>query len=651
MRIKKAEMISLNQIKIQDEFWDKYRKLVHEVILKYQWDVMNDAIEGAEKSHCIENFKIASGKAKGEFYGEVFQDSDVAKWLEAVAYSLMEFPDEELEKQADKLINLIEAAQQPDGYFNTYYILKEPDRRFENLREGHELYTLGHMIEAAVAYYKATKKEKFLNIVCKMTDLIDDTFGSEQGKRRGMPGHQEIELALVKLYEVTGEERYLKLAKYFIDVRGLGKDNYFLQEMKRDGQRNIFPELVDYRPEYAQAHLPVRKQRTAEGHAVRACYMYCAMADLAEKYQDQELLKVCETLMDNIITKRMYVTGGIGSSGILERFTVDYDLPNGYNYSETCASIGLALFARRMLLITKDGKYADIMERVLYNAVLAGVSMEGTEFFYVNPLEIWPKSCIERTSKEHIKSKRQKWFGVACCPANISRTLASIGEYIYGYEKNTIYINLYIQNTATILLERGEVQIEMRAKYPWEKCVEIEITGMKKEDSNCMLAVRIPEYADDFQILWNGIHANFQMNRGYAYIKIKQNGCCTVLFEFSPRFLHANPKVREDAGKVCIANGPLVYAAEEIDNGENLSALYIDTAQAIAYEKNDEFVKNAVFLTAQGKRIKEDDWRETELYKECRITLQDTKIKFIPYAYWNNRGEGEMSVWFKELVK
>ena len=257
--MRKAKTVELKNIKICDGFWDKYRKLVKEEILDYQWDAMNDRIEGAAKSHCIENFRIAAGESRGEFYGAVFQDSDAAKWLEAAAYSLAEHPDEELEKKADGLIDLIGRAQRPDGYFNTYFILKEPEKRFTNLREGHELYTLGHMIEAAVAYCQSTGKRKFLDIVRRMADLVDATFGPQEGKRQGMPGHQEIELALVKLYDVTGERRYLELAKYFIDVRGTGKENYFLEEMKRPGQTRIFPELDDYRPEYSQSHLPVRK--------------------------------------------------------------------------------------------------------------------------------------------------------------------------------------------------------------------------------------------------------------------------------------------------------------------------------------------------------------------------------------------------------
>lgn len=291
--------ISLKQIHVTDNFWNKYVHLVKDVIIPYQWDILNDKLEDVETSHCIENFKIAAGEKEGEFQGAVFQDTDVAKWLEAVGFVLNYERDEKLEELADETIELIGRAQQPDGYLNTYFTIKEPDGRWSNLMEGHELYTAGHMIEAAVAYYEATGKRRFLEIVSKFADLVCQTFGSEEGKIHGYPGHQEIELALVKLYRVTREKKYLDLAKYFIDLRGTGK-NYFLEEEKRPGHKRIFPDFVNYDTMYAQAHKPVRKQRTAEGHAVRANYMYSAMADLAYEYQDKELQQACRNLWDNM---------------------------------------------------------------------------------------------------------------------------------------------------------------------------------------------------------------------------------------------------------------------------------------------------------------------------------------------------------------
>ena len=639
--MKKMKTISVQDIKIIDDFWDKYRRLVKEEILPYQWNAMNDKIEGAAKSHCIENFRIAAGEKEGEFYGAVFQDSDAAKWLEATAYVLAEEYDEKLKKLADSLIDLLEKAQQSDGYFNTYFILKAPDQRFKNLREGHELYTLGHMIEAAVAYTKATGEDRFLCIVEKMVDLVEKTFGSEEGKIHGMPGHQEIELALMKLYDWTGIDKYKKLAKYFIDVRGTGEENYFLKEMGRNDVKAIFPELRSYIPEYSQSHCPVRKQETAEGHAVRAVYMYAAMADIAAEYDDEELFLACEKLWDNITKKRMYVTGGIGSSGILERFTTDYDLPNAYNYSETCASIGLALFSQRMMQITQDAKYIDVVEKALYNTILSGIGMDGRSFFYVNPLEVWPPSCMGGTSKEHVKSNRQKWFGVACCPANVSRTLASLGEYIYAYNDDTIFINLFIGNNAHIQLKKGAVHIELRTNFPWENGFEVCINPCEQE---CKLALRIPQYASKYTVMSDGEKIAYERKKEYAIISCKERKTYYINFTAEPCFIRANPKVREDAGKVCVMRGPLVYAAEEVDNGENLSKLYIDTTKEIQVIEDREYHKLRVF----GKKILEDNWSEEELYGTHPLKTEVTKIDMIPYAYWNNRGEGEMSVWMKE---
>ncbi len=487
--------LPLQNIEINDGFWSKYTKLVKDVIIPYQWDILNDKVEDAEPSHCLNNFKIAAGEIEGKFGGAVFQDTDVAKWLEAVAYSLTTEKDENLEKVADEVIELIGKAQCEDGYINTYFTIKEPELRWTNLTEGHELYTAGHLLEAAVAYYNATGKDKFLNIMIKFADLICDTFGEDENKKQGYPGHQEIELALFKLYEVTGNRKYADMAKYFIDERGK-EPNLFLEEEKTEQFKRIFPEFAGYTPLYSQSHLPVREQKTAEGHAVRATYMYCAMADLAYEYNDKELFKACETLWNNIVNKRMFITGGIGSSALLERFTTDYDLPNDINYSETCASIGLALFGLRMAKITKESKYIDIVEKALYNTVLSGIAMDGKSFFYVNPLEVWPDSCLPRTSKEHVKPVRQKWFGVACCPPNIARTLASLGQYIYMQDKDTLYINLFVSNKSKVELENTVLNVEMITEFPNDSNVKLHLSSNNNEKLS--IAIRIPDYAEGF---------------------------------------------------------------------------------------------------------------------------------------------------------
>lgn len=645
----KLHPVDLRKIHIEDTFWSKHVSLVKEAVIPYQWDAINDRIKDAKPSHSLMNFKIAAGQCRGEFYGVVFQDTDVAKWLEAVGFSLAGKKDGELERTADEVIDIIEKAQCPDGYLNTYFTIKEPDKRWSDLCEGHELYTAGHMMEAAVAYYIGTGKRKFLDVMLRFADLICDTFGFEEGKIHGYPGHQEVEIGLIKLYQVTGERKYLEQASYFINARGVG-DNWFLKEMSRPGFEYIFPEFKDYEPLYSQSHLPVREQTAAEGHAVRAMYMYSAMADLAEAMQDEGLLEACRTLWDNMTQKRMYITGSIGSSGVLERFTTDYDLPNDCNYSESCASIGMAMFGQRMGNITREAGYYDVVERALYNTVLAGIALDGKSFFYVNPLEVWPDNCLPRTSKEHVKPTRQKWFGVACCPPNIARTLASLGQYIYGVDDNSIYVNLFISNQTTVDMGGNEVSLEMDTRFPWDMLVRITFRGVPA--AGIRLAVRIPEYAEDFCIRNGGGdgEAAFSREAGYAVITVTEDNCIQVQWKSPARFVRSNPLVRADSGKVALMRGPVVYCLEEADNGPNLAAVYAD-ASAPVREEQRELFGGIIGLSFTGKKISGQSWDETELYAAHPVELEEIECRAVPYAYWNNRGEGEMLVWIKELLR
>lgn len=640
--------IPLKCMKIIDAFWKPSIDLVRKSIIPYQWEILNDLVCDAEPSHCLHNFKVAANEEKGDFMGAVFQDTDVAKWLEAVAYTLEAFPNEELEQLADETIALIGRSQQEDGYLDTYFIIKEPEERFKNLTEGHELYTAGHMIEAAVAYFQATGKDAFLRIVCKTADLLCDTFGPEENKFHGYPGHQEIELALVRLYRVTGNRNYLELAKYFIDVRGMGA-NYFLEEQKQRGGKRIFPEFSGYDPAYSQSHLPVRDQKTAEGHAVRAVYMYCAMADLAFEYKDESLMAACRTLWDNITSKRMYLTGGIGSSGVLERFTTDYDLPNDRNYSETCASIGLALFGSRMARITKDASYMDTVELELYNNILAGIAMDGKSFFYVNPLEVWPDNCMNRTSMEHVKPVRQTWFGVACCPPNIARTLASLGHYIVFGDKNRIYVNLYI---SAIIEEITGVTLKIDSRMPWEGRCEITCGGNGwKDDGVVKLALRIPAYAHNFTIVGkDGSHIRWYEETGYAILDGKMGAEVLVLtWDMPAAYIWADPMVRADAGKVAVKKGPMVYCLEEIDNGANLAGIFVDTSQTPLETWESGLLGGVVSISLRGNRLVEKPRQKRELYGRERPQFVAVTLKAVPYARWCNRTPGEMTVWMKEL--
>jgi DUF1680 family protein len=642
----KLRPVELQQIKIKDSFWSKHVDLVADVIIPYQWDALNDRLPDADPSHCLENFAIAAGRKTGEFHGMVFQDTDVAKWLEAVGFSLAVNKNEALEKVADEVIELIGEAQQPDGYLNTYFTIKDPEQRWKNLCEGHELYTAGHMMEAAVAYYLGTGKRAFLNIVIRFADLLCRTFGVEEGQNHGYPGHQEVEIGLIKLYNVTGEKKYLDLAKHFIDIRGVG-ENYFLKEMKRPDFKRIFPHLTDFQSVYSQSDKPARELTVATGHAVRAVYMYSAMADLAYEYQDEELIQACKRLWNNIVQKQMYITGGIGSSGILERFTVDYDLPNDRNYSETCASIGLAMFGIRMANILRDAKYIDVVERALYNTVLAGIALDGKSFFYVNPLEVWPPNCITGTSLEHVQPNRRKWFGVACCPPNVARALASLGHYIYSTNENELFLNLFISNDTEVDLSSGKVSICVETKFPFENRIFVKLSEVPS--LGLPLRVRIPEYAKEYTILQDGQPLDYTVKKGYAYLHLSHANPLEITFEAPPTFIRANPNLRANIGKVALVKGPLVYCLEEVDNGINLAALLVDTNQVIE-EKRTSLFGGITELNFKGKRVADHLWSEEELYGEHPVKFIDVPLKGIPYPYWNNRGPGEMLVWMKELL-
>lgn len=652
MTITISRPISLKDVHITDDFWSAYIQLVREVVVPYQWEALNDRVEGAAPSHAMKNFKIAAGLETGEFYGMVFQDSDVSKWLEAVSYLLETGADPELERLADEVIDIIDKAQQKDGYLNTYFTLKEPDSRWTNLAECHELYCAGHFIEAAVAYYKATGKRKVLNVACRLGDCIDQVFGSGPDQLNGYDGHQEIELALVKLYNVTHEERYLRLSQFFLDERGK-EPSFYEMEYHRRSMKVHFPMLdIVHDRAYSQAHVPVREQQTAEGHAVRAVYMCTGMADVAAATGDAELLEACRRLWKNIVNKRMYITGAIGSMEHGESFSLDYDLPNDTAYAETCASIGLIFFAQRMLQIEPNSEYADVMEQALYNTVISGMSRDGKRFFYVNPLEVWPEAIGKNHNVHHVKAERQGWFGCACCPPNISRLLASLGQYIYNIQGRTVYANLYIGNHAKVDIEGQQVKITEQSQFPWDGLVRFQIDAEKEIDFT--LALRIPSWSQDAKLVVQGetISLSEVCKNGYAYIHRKwQSGDhVDLLLPMSVNRMTGHPNVRANIGKVALQRGPLVYCLEEADNGPSLHQVCLERRQEIAYEIafEAELLGGLQTITVPAKRIDSSGWGE-HLYRANTETFmkQDT-LKFIPYYAWANRGSGEMAVWVKE---
>jgi DUF1680 family protein len=630
----------------KDGFWGKRVEQVGEIIVPYQWQALNDKVPGAPRSHAMENFRIAAGLAKGEFYGFVFQDSDLYKWLEALSYCLMNQPDPELERLADEVIEVIAKAQQPDGYLNTYFTIKEPQNRWKNLRDNHELYCAGHLFEAAVANYQATGKHTLLDVARRFADHIAAMFGPEPGKKRGYPGHPEIELALVKLYRLTGETRYLALAKFFIDERGQ-KPLYFEIEAKERGEEK--PQLPFWTPGYCQSHLPVREQTEAVGHAVRAMYLYSAMADLALETQDETLVKACHRLWESVTKRRMYITGGIGSSAEGEAFTFDYDLPSDRAYTETCASIGLVFWAHRMLRLDANRKYADIMERALYNGVLSGVSLDGTKYFYTNPLEVWPKACQNRYDLRHVLFQRQPWFDCACCPPNIARLLASIPQYVYSCEKDVVYIHLFAAGEAVLELPSGQVTLIQETEYPWEG--EVTIRVHTKEPVQFTLAIRIPGWCRDPSLRVNGDEMDLAslLEKGYAKIKRKwRDGEKIQLSLPMPvERVRAHPEVRATAGKVALMRGPIVYCLEEVDNGPNLAQIVLPSDAELVVEGKDPILGNAVTLRGMATKVDASAWGD-ELYAPIPYNNKTVPIRAIPYYAWANRTPGEMTVWIRE---
>ncbi len=665
--------VDLSKVKISDEFWKKEMELVRTEVIPYQWRALNDKVEGAEPSYAMRNFALAGKitaerRAKGDayeekiwpidiqmlpddpdhpedrFYGYVFQDSDFSKWIEAVGYSLAQHPDQELEATADGAIDIVCAAQQENGYLGSCYIINNVHARFSNLKDHHELYCFGHLTEGAVAYYQATGKDKLLNAARKYADYICTVFGKGEGKIPGYPGHEIAEMALVRLFDVTGDQKYLNLATYFINERGT-RPYYFDNEDPEGAVRG--GNNIRYR--YYQSHLPVREQTEAIGHAVRATYLFSGMADVARLNKDESLYNASRTLWENITTQKMYITGGIGGTHIGESFSFNYDLPNDTAYSETCAAIALMFFARRMLQMDIDSRYSNVMERALYNTVLAGMALDGKSFFYVNPLEVNPYACRRDERKYHVKPVRQKWFGCACCPPNIARLLGSVASYAYTESEDTLYMHLYVG---------GEIEKD----YPGAKIVwnvettvprggKLKITAQKVENTTGRkqsIAIRIPEWCDGYTLSCGDFEKREE--KGYVYVtgSIAEGDTIDIDFSTSVRIICANNAVAEDYGKVAVSYGPMVYCLEEIDNGPNLHTLSLipDACSAlldtVTIEGNE-----IVRITLPGKRELPSRVPLYSVY--VPVKYEDTALRFIPYYAWANRCEGEMRVWINQI--
>lgn len=587
---KMIEQVNFSNVKVTDEFWSNRLKKHATTTLA----VCIDQIEN--QTGRMKNFENAA-KVKGDHSGIYFDDSDVYKALEGIAYSLINNPDPVLEAKADEWIEKMAAAQEPDGYINTYYSLTGLESRWKNMHM-HEMYCAGHMIEAAVAYQQATGKRKLLDVSIRMVEHMMGLFGP--GKRHWVAGHQEIELALVKLYNITQDERFLDFSNWLIEERGHG--------------HGLGRENEVWNGEYCQDDKPVREMTDIAGHAVRAMYLYCGMADVAALKKDTGYIKALDRLWNDVVFRKMYITGGIGSSRHNEGFTEPYDLPNYDAYCETCASIGMVYWNSRMNQFTGDSKYIDILERSMYNGALAGVSLEGDRFFYVNPLA--------SLGNHH----RQEWYGCACCPSQVSRFMPSIGNYIYGLSEDAVWVNLYIGSEATFGKDENKITFVQETKYPWEGNILFKVKSLssplKKE-----IRLRLPDWCKKYSLQINGqAKSDLKIEKGYIVLDKtwKEGDYIQLLFDMPVEVMTADSRVKENSGKRAIQRGPLVYCMEEVDNIESFDNKVLNSDTNYTITHRADLLEGVATITA---------------------LTSNTEINLIPYYAWDNRTPGQMKVW------
>ena len=552
----------------------------------------------------------------------IYWDSDVAKVVEGMAYDLALHPgDKALEDELEKIVALIVSAQQPDGYLNTHFTVVEPANRFTHLAWAHELYCCGHLIEAAVAHFKATGRRNFLDCMARYADYIDSVFGRGKGKKRGYPGHEELELALMKLAAVTGERRYAKLASYFVNERGR-KPNYYVKE---EGASE--DSLVGI-----QADKTVRERREATGHAVRMMYLACGMADVAVADGDDELLDRCRDIFDSVANRRMFITGGVGSTHHGEAFEGDYRLVNLEAYTESCAAMGLVWFAQRMHNITGETRYLDVLERVLYNGALSGISLSGDRFFYRNPLDSNPDS--------HFIRERVPWFGTSCCPTNYCRFLPQIGSFLWSENDREVRLNI---PAASEFRSNGRA-LRVSGGYPYDGKVKIRFL----EAGDFRLTVRIPGWcncvdADDAHLDESLLKDGLLAFDG----PWKEGDEIRIAFAMPVETVRANEKVHDDAGKIALARGPLVYAFESVENGNVLGRLFVAGNQKFRLGKAKGLPAGTASIVGEGVETVRPG---SELYSSEKPVVRRRKVVAVPFALWQNRGASEVAVWVKERV-
>jgi DUF1680 family protein len=623
----RIQAVRFSDVTINDNFWKPKQEKVAIATLNAC------IIQTEEKSGRIRNFEKVARKQGEKHEGIYYDDSDVYKAIEAIAYSLKNRPNAALEKKGDEWIDRIAAAQQPDGYLNTFYTLTDMNQRWTDM-EKHEDYCAGHLMEAAVAYYNTTGKRKLLDVAIRFADHIDSTF--RVANRPWVSGHQEIELALMKMYHLTKEDRYLKLADWFLQQRGRGY-----------GKGKIWDEWKD--PKYCQDDVPVKQQKEITGHAVRAMYQYTGAADVASVTQDPGYMNAMTAVWEDVVYRNMYLTGGIGSSGHNEGFTDDYDLPNGAAYSETCASVGMVFWNQRMNSLTGDAKYIDVLERSLYNGALDGLSLSGDQFFYGNPL-----SSIGNNA-------RSAWFGTACCPSNIARLVASVGDYIYGKSDSKIWVNLFVGSNTSFQIGKTSVPLRMETNYPWEGNVKIKVSPAKKV--KFALNIRIPGWAgntavpgelysfkaaasEKVEVLLNGKPVSYQVEKGYAVIDgAWQNGDeVEVKLPMEVRQIKARKEVKANEDRIAIQRGPLVYCVEGADNAGEVWNLIIPENPTFGTQKSSIMDESVIAVQAKLLRVE-------AAADGLNVKTEPQLVTAIPYYTWANRGKGPMQVWLPAKIK
>jgi DUF1680 family protein len=595
----KLKSVPFNQVKISDGFWSPRRETNRRVSIPHSLKMLENAGN-------IKNFDLAAAGEHEGYSGPVYMDSDLYKALEAASCTLATNPDPALEKQIDAIIAKIAAAQMSDGYVDTHFQVNAPEKRWTNLRDWHELYCTGHMIEAAVANYQATGKRTFLNVAIKAANYVDSVFGDGPGKRMGYPGHPELELALIKLWRVTGDDRYFRLSRFFIENRG---SKFFATEHNTPIDR--------YDGTYWQDNLPIKEQNNIVGHAVRAGYLLSGATDVAAETRDPDLLNAINRIWRNTTEKRMFVTGGIGPSASNEGFTTDYDLPNSTAYQETCASVAMAMWNERLALLYGDSRYADIMETALYNGILAGVSLDGTKFFYVNPLS---------SLGDH---HRSDWFGCACCPPNVTRTLASLGGYAYATSAAAVWVNLYIQGSVTCQVSGKKIALNVTSEYPWDGAVRIkpEVIAPAKFG----LRLRVPGWCRGESVKINGKPvAKPTHERGYIVLdrEWKAGDVVDLNLPMPVRRVEANPEVKEDVGRLAIQRGPLIYCLEGCDQSVPIESITLPLSARLTIEKRPTLLGGVVVIKGMGETKPDTDWAST-LYRTATPPSQ-TPIMAVP---------------------